>query len=256
MIDKISELQRWKLTSVHKNIMSDREVKSLINVISSFLVSHSKEETNENASLEESIFIAANNLYAKKQLGITLASFNKSDYMKHFSLDIKRKLSQRYELHFEEFPINSLRIMLSTFADNKLSWHQDEATWQTQKELRGYYPFTFWFPLIKSKFSSIEIANKPSQKIFYHRHVDKQGRFAADIKSKNMNTKIYDDLDIGSCVSFSSTTLHRTHTSIDFKNEKYVRMSIDLRYCLPESQKLAVESRESARLKLVNLLQQ
>ena len=132
MVDKIDELQRWKLTSIHKNIMSSREVKSLINEISAFLVSHAKEKINESASVEESIFIAANNLYAKKQLGMTLASFNKSDHMKRLSLDIKRKLSQRYELHFEEFLLIHY-VMLSTFGDNKLSWHQDEATWQTQK---------------------------------------------------------------------------------------------------------------------------
>lgn len=240
-------------TSLHAGIISKDICDGfLTDIYKAFC--ESSEISSENYSphaLEKLVL----NLYGEGALGKAIKSFNRSVEMSNFVSLLKSILRNKLGVSLEEFPVHSLRIMSSEFQVNQLDWHQDEATWYFNKQLSGLYPFTFWMPLLPSQYSAIEAKIRPSSKIFYHRKIHKQGRFSAVVSKSDeqaLEGAIFNDIDLGSCISFAGSTLHRSWSD---KSRQFFRVSVDVRFIIEDlSQELASSTSVSAKMRLLKFL--
>ena len=244
-------------TSIYKKKLEIRLLNDLKFSFFEYINFKAKRNSSFNLKdIEKSVF----ELFDNKLLGLTLNEFNNSKNIIIFKDQFKVILSNLIGEDIYDFPINVIRIFHPKINVNKLNWHQDEATWNHNLRLRKKYPFTFWIPILTSNFSTLSVEKYPRKKIYFHSYEPLQGRFKGQYKSK-----IKDDIMVcknvkkGDFVSFSSATFHKTwikeELSLDTSkiNDNFLRISVDLRFIMPNSANLKKNTNYSNRLKLLAL---
>lgn len=212
-----------------------------------------KKKTNNLKHFENSVL----DLFESKLLGQTLTEFGNTEAMDNFKDLFQEQINKLFGFKTEKFPINVVRIFHPKININKLNWHQDEATWNHIENYRGKFPFTFWIPIIASKQSTLAAEYEPRKKIYYHSFLPHQGRFLGKYKSKkNKKIFIFNDINLGDFVTFSSATFHKTwlNNNEDFNYENnFLRVSVDVRFLLPNSLDMMHKTNYSKRLYLLAL---
>ncbi len=244
-------------TCIYKNQLDIRLLDELKFSFFDYINFKAKRNSSFNLyDIEKSVF----ELFDNKLLGLTLNEFNNSKNISIFKDEFKIIISKLFGEEIYDFPINVIRIFHPKINVNKLNWHQDEATWNHNLKLRKRYPFTFWIPILTSDFSTLSVEKYPRKKIFYHSYEPFQGRFKGEYNSKTKDDiMVCKNVKQGDFVSFSSATFHKTwikeESSFDIKNknDNFFRISVDLRFIMPNSNELRNNTKFSNRLKLLVL---
>lgn len=244
-------------TSIYKNELEARLLDDLKFSFFDYINFKAKRTSSFNLiDIEKSVF----ELFDNKLLGLTLKEFNNSENISIFKDQFKMILRNLFDEDIYDFPINIIRIFHPRINANKLSWHQDEATWNHNLNLRKRYPFTFWIPILPSDFSTLSVEKYPRKKIYYHSYDPLQGRFKGQYKTQiKENIMVCKNVKKGDFVSFSSATFHKTwiKDEASFHREdidkNFLRISIDLRFIMPNSVYLKEKTNYSNRLKLLGL---
>jgi hypothetical protein len=220
------------LPHVSENLIPHSFADDMLNAFSKFIDTKSlKQEGSLTAKLTE--------LKNQSELGAAMREWDQSSIMQKFNKTLKIIISKKYGVTLESFPINAVRVSLTSLDLTKLPWHQDEATWITSEALRNKFPFTAWVPLMSPKlYDGIEIFNMPYTKLHWHRQVDRVGYFGGEGFQE-----ISSEIDIlksstkkGDVTFFSSLAPHRTYSENIDPSE--ARVSMDFRF-VPEK-KIAV----------------
>jgi len=141
------------LPHVSEDLIPHSFADEMLNSFSKFIYSKS-------LSQEGSLTVKLTELKDQRGLGAAMREWDQSSTMQKFHEKLKLIVSQKYGVRLETFPINAVRVSLTSLDFTKLPWHQDEATWQTSESCRKKYPFTAWVPLMTPKsYDGIEIFN-------------------------------------------------------------------------------------------------
>ena len=244
-------------TSIYKNKIDIKLICDLKESLFEYINTNANRGKYKNIEDFEKVVL---NMFEDKLLGATLKNFCDSKEMIFFKERFQKIINDLFDINTETFPINVIRVFHPKIIINKLSWHQDEATWNHIDEYRRKFPFTFWIPILSSDFSTLEVEVKPRKKIYYHSYLDYQGRFNGKYNLENdSNIIICKNAREGDFVSFSSATFHKTwqdqKSSLfsNFKGSSLLRISVDLRFIIPNSEYIKKHTSYSKRLSLLNL---
>lgn len=186
----------------------------------------------ENSLDHLSIYHSICELNRLGKLGEFIRSWNSHPSSIDFSYYVLECLCKKYNSTFDMFPILSLRIITDTCVINRLSWHQDEATWYRESNLRGKSPITVWLPLISwgDDPSRLEVFRTAADRLYWHKK-SAIGYFDADQEVSALaivDQTVFSSLSVGDATLFGSLTPHRSTAG----SGRYYRVSLDVRACL------------------------
>jgi hypothetical protein len=167
------------------------------------------------------------------KLGQFIREVNDQIITTDFAQYVLECFNERTSSSLRLFPVVSVRIVSETCMVNRLPWHQDEATWYRNHNLRRKNPVTLWIPLRSwgPEPSRLEISQCPASRLVWHKK-SATGYFDADEEFYNLNNSgytLFSSLAIGDVTAFNSLTPHRTTLG----SGQFYRLSIDVRIFNP-----------------------
>lgn len=189
----------------------------------------------ENSSDHLSTYHSICELNKLGKLGGFIRSKNSHPCTMDFSYYVLECLNKKYDSDFEIFPVISLRMITDTCVTNRLSWHQDEATWYRDSNLRGKNPITIWLPLISwgEDPSRLEVFRSAANRLGWHKK-SAVGYFDADQEFSTLGAveqTVFSSLSVGDATIFGPLTPHRSTAG----SGRYYRVSLDVRAYLKSS---------------------